>query len=632
MTHPAPKAINAISSKISTANPTVVPPNLIGSGHLGANLLNRIVMALKSRLPDEVDWALTSIYQQSFIVPETINFEYNEYLGETLIQYFYEPFKLIKQNRIGELNQDLFTQSLNSLLTIRNLIQDLHNQQWLSQVKHFKAHLIEVLKLLSDWLYFPASNDHYALNQFINQFNEYFYHIMEVLSHLTCYYTNNSKSDPLFNLILNIATNTPDKFLIIESLTCLTHLLFLRTNAETTNSDSVSESSSSDSTSNTSTATSDNCINVITESQLEHFVNYLLLNDPQLNHTVLKFLNQYLSSEATVPNYTVKESKTLRFNRLLQLNNEDYNFKNLHTLFKQLPLMLLNNLSLNEPVTKPSVVTEQLIKRSNYFSVPLEVPQLSPELYEIIINFPEPLRASTWLRCCYEPFFNEEYDDSLLEKNNKIIPGEVTQISLWKAYEKQFENIWKHEKATDLPPLLPAVDFIKNVSNAFPSSEAMVVVLNENQDQNMPVDQISQNPAKKKFIIRGIQPRQFAVNIDVGNYEALKQKTINNPKDFKKDLPIGTVDEEKFRQRLQEALVNSSQVSNVPNIKLDQLNLLSKDLLDVIFNELLTRDNSSDFINIFKLYNKYWLLDLIIANPNLLEIDLIDTNWLKYLL
>lgn len=622
---PAPTPISVLQSKIPSANAAgQTTPNLIGSGHLGAHLLNRIVMSLKSGLTDEIDWALTSIYQQSFIVPETINLEENEYLGHRLIEYFYLPFKLLKHNQYDKLNATLFTQSLNAILTIRNLVQDLSNQQWLSQIKVFKSHLIEVLRFLTNWFYTDAPDTQYFLNQYMNQFNEYCYHIMEILDHLTCYYTDSTRNDSLFNLVLIMAGKSKDKFLIVESLNCLTHLLFLRPHV-----DASSESSATMAAGSTGqTTNSDNCINAITESDLEHFVNYLLLSDPKINYAVLQFVYQYLKSDSTISHYNVKESKTLRFNKLLQLNNENYDFKNLHTLFKQLPLILLENLSLNEPLNKPPAIVEHLVRRSDYFSVPLEVPQLPADLYEVILNFPEPLRASTWLRCCYEPFFNEHYDDSLLEKNDKIIPGEVTQISLWKAYEKQFENIWKHDKVNELPPLLPAVDFIKNVSNAFPNSEAMVVVLN-NQEESY---QEQPPPPKKKFIIRGIQPRQFVVNIDEGNYEALKRKTINNTQNIKRESPIGTIDIQLFHKNLSESLINTAQVSNVPRVKLNPLNLLAKDFLDVIFNELLIRENSSDFINIFKLYNKYWLLDLIVANPSLLEIELVDTNWIKYLL
>ena len=99
--------------------------------------------------------------------------------------------------------------------------------------------------------------------------------------------------------------------------------------------------------------------------------------------------------------------------------------------------------------------------------MPTSAPELTEELYKIIVAFPEPIRASTWLHCCYEATMTEQ--------------AEVTQISIWKAYETQFQEIWKPNTEGTLnhnyKPLLPAVEFIKNVTKAFPYAEAKVVAL-----------------------------------------------------------------------------------------------------------------------------------------------------------
>ena len=88
--------------------------------------------------------------------------------------------------------------------------------------------------------------------------------------------------------------------------------------------------------------------------------------------------------------------------------------------------------------------------------MPTSAPELTEELYKIVA-FPEPIRASTWLHCCYEATMTEQ--------------AEVTQISIWKAYETQFQEIWKPNTEGTLnhnyKPLLPAVEFIKMLRKHF---------------------------------------------------------------------------------------------------------------------------------------------------------------------
>ena len=271
-----------------------------------------------------------------------------------------------------------------------------------------------------------------------------------------------------------------------------------------------------------------------------------------------------------------------------------------------------------------------LTKRSQFSGVPSSLPQLTEDLYSLIVRFPEPLRATTWLRCCYEPYaHNNLISTAGTDATTDVIPGEVTQISLWKAYENQFQEIWdpsNGESNPDLKPLLPAVDFIKNVSHAFPNSEAMVVNL----------DSVEGEAPKKKFIIKGIQPRQFAVNIDIGNYDALKPIPVSsvNPEENYK-LPIGHIDMEKFAHTInrvsEEILSEGSRVSRSLEA-VNLINLSSYDLLDYIINEVLESKENSIEENTFRLYNSHWLPDLVYANPSLLENGLINSSWLKYLI
>jgi len=77
------------------------------------------------------------------------------------------------------------------------------------------------------------------------------------------------------------------------------------------------------------------------------------------------------------------------------------------------------------------------------------------------------------MRCSFEPDPN----------------AEITQIALWQAYQQRFSEFVALGRQ-----LLPAADFIKNVSIAFKGAVAMVV----------PASQPGQ---AQKFIIKGIKPR-----------------------------------------------------------------------------------------------------------------------------
>ena len=76
--------------------------------------------------------------------------------------------------------------------------------------------------------------------------------------------------------------------------------------------------------------------------------------------------------------------------------------------------------------------------------------------------------------------------------------AEFTQISLWRSYESKFGQPVRESGRK----LLPAVEFIKNVSNAFNNAAAIVIT-----------DPVT---GKKRFVIKGIQPRFKALGIADG--------------------------------------------------------------------------------------------------------------------
>ncbi|CCE82356.1 Piso0_002079 [Millerozyma farinosa CBS 7064] len=597
--------------------------NLIGSGFQGPDIMLRIKMCLKSGIESEIDWALVTLSQISCTSPSLVNLEKSRIIGDELINFFKKPFQILVEDKTMNITPDIMSRCLDSLLTLRNLAQDLINQQWLSQSKTLKRYLIDAMKFYIYWFY-SAKDKSQSLRAYHDQFREGLNYVIDILDPLSCYYVDNTKNDPLFNQLLVLLNSSDDKYLLIGIIKSLTHLLFLK------KGDSESEKEKDDGEKEENEVLTTKCIDALEDAHLSKILNYLLVGDNDLVFVSLSFIKEYLLSEAIHPssNHSISESQSLRLAKLLQLHSSKAGAQ---ILMKTLPSLIISGLPLISPADVSSMPAPTLSKRSQYVSVPSVLPDLSKQLYDIIVRFPEPLRATTWLRCCYEPFSGPQTTDPHPESSDTI-PGEVTQISLWKAYEKQFEEVWqssKNQPNLEFPPLLPAVDFIKNVSSAFPNSEAMVVnIPSENPDQ----------PSKKKFIIKGIQPRQFVVNIDVGNYEALKRNPLSssdpnsesNPDVF--DLPVGHVDIDKFRHSIDyvnDIILSSSLKKDSKSVS--AINLLSHDILSYIIQVLFRRRDSKYLQDIFRVYN-YWLPEMLYANPSLLDAGFIELDWLAFLL
>jgi len=98
-----------------------------------------------------------------------------------------------------------------------------------------------------------------------------------------------------------------------------------------------------------------------------------------------------------------------------------------------------------------------------------DIPSVPRDLMEQFLKYDEPDRSNHWLRAVFE-----EHPDS-----------HITQIQLWQAYQIRFS-----EHTNPQVGLLPAAEFIKNVSQIFAGANAQVVT-----------------GATQKFIIKGIRPR-----------------------------------------------------------------------------------------------------------------------------
>ncbi|ODV62926.1 Rsc9p ASCRUDRAFT_20569, partial [Ascoidea rubescens DSM 1968] len=319
--------------------------------------------------------------------------------------------------------------SLNSALILRNISQDIESAQILSK----NTSLINgCLNLLNNKILLNSL----SINNVFNSIFELFVYTLDIIESISSFLCPAPHNDPLFLKLLSLLSSTNDTYFIIIILRSLSRLMVRSNNSKLFAADNI------------------------TSAILDQIISYLLINtDHNLILTCLDFLYQYILPGG------------IRINNLLKSN---FRFV---TLSKILP-MLLNYYPKNNKIftntfnsLKPFQSTSlKLVQRVNE-SVPEVAQELPLDLSAKINQLNEPERASQWLKCC----FSANPD------------GEVTQISLWKSYEKEFFPVFQETSKK----LLQAVDFIKNVANAFPNSAAMVIPTEKS----------------KRFIIKGIQPR-----------------------------------------------------------------------------------------------------------------------------
>ncbi|AET39631.1 Rsc9p Ecym_4600 [Eremothecium cymbalariae DBVPG len=275
-------------------------------------------------------------------------------------------------------------------------------------------------------------------------FMELINYVLDLLEAISSYIAPAKKDDPFFQNLVSILRITNDRYQVISILRSLSRLL-VRSKAD--------QESAADN---------------LDDEILNEIVSYLLVDcDNELVMASLDFLYQYI-----LPGN--ERITTL-------LSNPERN----SVLTTILPSLLTYNVELPD-YDYLSKVEIKLVRRVKP-KPPTHVPTLQPDLFQKLLELNEPMRSTAWLRCCFE----------------SAAESEVTQISLWKSYEHIFSEPVKQSGRR----LLPAVEFIKNVSNAFMGAAAMVVT-----------DSVT---AQKRFVIKGIQPKLKAISIADGEAAAL---------------------------------------------------------------------------------------------------------------
>jgi chromatin structure-remodeling complex subunit RSC9 len=198
-----------------------------------------------------------------------------------------------------------------------------------------------------------------------------------------------------------------------------------------------------------------NLLKGIPVSVLQNIMDWTLLSDEEMVHACLDFLYQYT---AVVDNVDFMISEV-----------------EVEPLINQLTRLLMCNVKISE--------REMPIGHEYVVAAPVRVAQLPQDLYTQILRLDEPERSQQWLRCLFE----EDPEES------------ITQIALWQAYQQQFTQA----QIDGGRPLLPAADFIKNVSTTF---------------YDKAVAQVQAGDHNPKFIIRGIRYRSKPVDFNLEEY------------------------------------------------------------------------------------------------------------------
>lgn len=193
-----------------------------------------------------------------------------------------------------------------------------------------------------------------------------------------------------------------------------------------------------------------NLLRGVPTSVIRHICEWLLLEDEELVHACLDFLYQFTASPENV-------SSLLANSHILPIPS----------LLMQLTRLLLYHAQESS--------TRYLISSAVPSTPATEIPAVPADLLQQFLKYEEPERSNYWLKAVFE----------------EDLESDITQIALWQAYQARFS-----EFATPQTPLLPAAEFIKNVSTIFAGANAQVVT----------------GPSSK-FIIKGIRPRHAPMDL-----------------------------------------------------------------------------------------------------------------------
>ncbi|OLN85249.1 Chromatin structure-remodeling complex subunit rsc9 [Colletotrichum chlorophyti] len=424
-----------------------------GVGFEGPNIYIRCLMALRSSIFDEQQFALYHLVKISFERHDKFKFEGFPGLSEALVEkvleigsLFYDvKWKISWISHLAADNLDtldgnegtddildridsLEQKELNELIVPAELADQmvLINEAALtlrnmSLLRENAAHLAEFLPI-KDLICIVLS---LPKHEWVVELKHAMLDIAEALTP----YMEISSRDPLYQVLMRQVRDSDDRGVILTALRALGRISM---NLEAPNK-----------------------LDKVPSAVLTKISELMLLNDDELMDACLDFLYQYTAVVKNVDNLVKSlncEHLVQHLVRLLSHNAKRYQ----HEVFLK-------------PMMKPMVHDE-----------PAAMPE---DLLQDLLKLEEPERCNQWVKC----FFEEDKDSF------------VTQIAAWQGYQ----NAFKAALQAIGQQLITPADFIRNSCSVYKGSKAEVL-----QGTGGPGE------IQQKFIIHGIRCRARPVGID----------------------------------------------------------------------------------------------------------------------
>ena len=409
----------------------------------GPNIYLRCLYGLRSGIPEEQDFALHHLVKVSFERGDKYKFEGFPLLAESLLEKALEITQLVYDIKWEvSYDEDADTESMNTLnasygtpqllerinaLKVRIKTEEAETAEFLQRLDKLNeaALVIRNMVILEENALFVSKLP--LMREFLiiainlpeqPRLAEFRHYAIEMAEQVTRYW-DLSPRHPLYTTLLK-QVDRADRADILPALRAI-----VRLSMETQKLHQL--------------------VDVPTDTA-ERIISFLLLEvDDDLTSASLDFLYQYTAIQGNM-DLLLNLSSTLIPSIVTRLSN----------------LLLHSARPFEEKI---------MVRAAQKQPASAIVPSIPDDLYQALLQIPEPDRSSRWLQCCFE----------------ESVEDDVTQIAIWQAYQSKFMN----------NNLVPAAEFIKNVSsNTFKSAQAQVI-----------------NGPQPRFIIKGIRPRRVLLNL-----------------------------------------------------------------------------------------------------------------------
>ena len=412
----------ALAKTQNEPKPQILPQQLL-RGTLaptqmsGPNIYIRCLNGLRSKIPEEEDFALHHLVKVSYERGDKFKFEGFPLLAEALIEKALEITELL-YNTTWELSYDPSDKPnvLNGSFGTPNLLQRIEylkaqatkpgveSADYLSKLEKVTEAIVVIrnmcwlddnAKFVSEIIYFREFLV-IALNlPKVSDISEYEHCALKICEDVTPFLAM-TVHDPLFQSLIRYI-ESDDRGHILAATKAIDYI-----------SGDLAQT---------------NKVTGLSPSLITRLLSFTVLPDEELQFRALRLLYQYTSHP-----------------------------ENLRDIFTTSPFLLeqaVPKLVDNLMYDAREVEIKELVQPEIRLPPNTVIPTIPTELLKQLINIPESDRSKYWLRSCFE----EDAD------------SDITQIAIWQAYQAQFSQ---HNP-------LAASEFIKNVSVTFGTAQAQVI-------------------------------------------------------------------------------------------------------------------------------------------------------------